>query len=556
MKRSISIICSLLLALSSTLYVFAYQPPSEENLRILSPPIWMQPDTLADDENLPAASSSKMKPVEDMGICEPYGSMQKFTNYVDGYSIIVPADMKADMSFSDVCASLTGTNISLKIFKETFDTASERQSYIDYSNRFIENTTDHTLEEDTTYTDKGRDYHVLRWSREKLSKIENDRNYYACIDVCEGARAYTFFFTSDTPFHLCGGYTDIVNSLTTFDPSVPSANAYNKGYKGTNVSHLNNTARASYIELFSDDSEFKLGIFSPEQYGGTEKLDEFENKLDYEFCAFLSYTEVIDKFGMTAFEYEEKYRSYLSRVETYLKYAQSSGKVIELTLQTPLMRKTKSNMVYEILDGEYDVFLAEYAKLVAKYPKVTVLFRPFNEMNGDWCTYSAYHTSRDPEIYKHLYKYIYKIFDDAGCSNAIWVWNPNERSYPNFKWNNEAMYYPGDEYVDVYGITGYNNGTYYDAEIWRSFDEIYAPIYERALRINEKPIIITEFSCSSVGGDKVQWLEDMFLSLPRYDKIKLGIWWHAADYDGDQIARPYFMDTPNGMLEIFDKYLE
>ena len=43
--------------------------------------------------------------------------------------------------------------------------------------------------------------------------------------------------------------------------------------------------------------------------------------------------------------------------------------------------------------------------MIAKYPDVTVLFRPFNEMNGDWCNYCAYHTSRDPQIYVELYRF-------------------------------------------------------------------------------------------------------------------------------------------------------
>ena len=39
-------------------------------------------------------------------------------------------------------------------------------------------------------------------------------------------------------------------------------------------------------------------------------------------------------------------------------------------------------------------------------------------------------------------------------------------------WDTGFMdYYPGDEYVDIYGITGYNTGTYYEGESWRSFDE-------------------------------------------------------------------------------------
>ena len=86
-------------------------------------------------------------------------------------------------------------------------------------------------------------------------------------------------------------------------------------------------------------------------------------------------------------------------------------------------------------------------------------------------------------------------------------------------------------------------------------NEIYSPIYERALKINEKPMMITEFSCSSIGGDKINWIDNMFLSLPKYSKIKLAIWWNAADYDGETISRSYFIDTPDGTLEVFKKHL-
>ena len=86
-------------------------------------------------------------------------------------------------------------------------------------------------------------------------------------------------------------------------------------------------------------------------------------------------------------------------------------------------------------------------------------------------------------------------------------------------------------------------------------DDIYAPVYEKATKHNEKPIMITEFSCSAIGGDKVAWIEDMFKSLPKYDKIKVAIWWHATDYDGENLSRPYFMDTPHGTMDVFKEYL-
>ncbi len=553
MKRFISIICIFLLIASTSATAFASVLPSP--MRILSPPVWMAPDALIDNENIPTAIGTSMKSMQEMYTLEQVSGGQKFTNLVDGYSVRIPYDMKVDMSLSSICATLEDSYRKIRIFKEVFDTDSERLSYLKYSNRFLENTADHKIIKQERYSVGNYEYHILEWSRKKLSRINNDKNYYACIDVCVGARVYTFFFASSSELLANNGYMDIVSSLTTFDPVIAQTNAYNSGYKKSSITRLNPTAKIVYEELFSDDATFKMGMFPPDKYGGIQRMEEFEEKLGYEFCAFLTYTEFTDKAALNAVNYLEKINTYMKKVEGNFKYAQKSGKALELTLQVPLSRKTDKNMIYEILDGEYDQFINAYTKLVASYPSVTVLFRPFNEMNGDWCNYSAFHTSRDPQLYVELYRYLYDKFKAAGCNNTIWVWNPNEISFPNYKWNSEFLYYPGDEYVDVYGITGYNTGTYYEGETWRSFDEIYASVYERALLINEKPIMITEFSCSSVGGDKVQWIEDMFLSLPKYDKIKVGIWWHAADYNGEAIARPYFMDTPEGTMSVFDKYL-
>ena len=39
------------------------------------------------------------------------------------------------------------------------------------------------------------------------------------------------------------------------------------------------------------------------------------------------------------------------------------------------------------------------------------------------------------------------------------------------------MYYPGDEYVDIVGLTAYNTGNYYPGENWSTFDELYLEYY-------------------------------------------------------------------------------
>ena len=551
-KTSVAVIMSFVFA-TNVYSATSYDP----NSRVLSAPLWMPYNILADNENTPVATTDEMLSEQDMGFCKPYGNGQMFTNLLDGYSIVIPSGMSVDLSMSDTCATISDATTSLRIFKESFSTYNERLSYLVYSNKFTSNTANHYVTKEQSYKSGDKEYHILEWSRGKLSAIQEDKNFYSCIDVCIGARVYTFFFNSSIPFTQNSAYMEIVNSLSTFDPVVPQSKAYNKGYKKNDISRLNSYAAATYQELFSDDASFKMGMFAPDKFGGFAGMEEFEKQLSYKFCAFLLYTEVAEVAGSSVSEYQFRVSEYLTSIEKNFKYARQSGKAIELTLQTPLNRqaKTGSNMIYEILNGEYEYFLGEYAKLIARYPDVTVLFRPFNEMNGDWCNYSAYHTSRDPKLYVELYRYIHNIFDKNGCDNTIWVWNPNERSFPNYKWNSQNLYYPGDEYVDVYGITGYNTGTYYEGETWRSFDEIYSPIYERALRINEKPIMITEFSCSAIGGDKIQWIEDMFTVLPKYDKIKVGIWWHATDYDGEMLSRPYFMDTPYGTMDVFDKYL-
>lgn len=571
MKKLLAGICtiSMLLSLHIKTGAFYYNYG-----RVLTPPIWSgynideELEYLSDFESsasdklipldcdyVPKKQGDAMLPISSMGNISYENGKVKFTNYVDGYTLIIPGTMQTDMSMSDVGTLFTDEHRSLRIYKETFKTVSERTSYIEYSSRFLDNTDDHTLESRDYVIDGDYQLYITQWSRRPLSKVNRDKCYYACVDVCIGASVYTFFFTSDLPYYLSGDYMDIVRSFEAIKPTVSRENAYTKGYKKSSADNMSKSTQQTYNNLFSDSSSFKMGFFAPEAYGGYPAMEGFEQTIGYKFSTILVYTEFMEKQSVPSYTYALNFNKYISKIENNLKYSRKTGRSLELTIQTPLTPSGSSNMIYSILNGDYDIYLSAYAKMLNKYKDVTILFRPFNEMNCDWCNYSAYYTSRDPQVYVELYKYIYSKFKASGCNNLIWVWNPNEKSFPQYKWNSEQLYYPGDEYVDVYGITGYNTGTYYKGEIWRSFDEIYEPIYRRAERINEKPVMITEFSCSSDGGDKIAWIEDMFNNLYKYPKIKLAVWWHAADYDGSNIARPYFFDTPQGTVDVFKKYL-
>jgi beta-mannanase len=200
--------------------------------------------------------------------------------------------------------------------------------------------------------------------------------------------------------------------------------------------------------------------------------------------------------------------------------------------------------VYELLDGAHDAAIRAYARAVRECG-APVLLRLNNEMNGDWCRYCAYWTSQDPELFRAVWHHVFRTFADEGAANAVWLWNPHDLSFPPFRYNHAALYYPGNEVVDLIGLTGYNTGTYYPNERWRAFDEIYAPLYaEYALMFPRKPFAITEFACSAIGGDKPAWIRDALTRLPRYPRIRLAVWWNWIDRDGDQPARPYRLDGP------------
>ena len=181
-------------------------------------------------------------------------------------------------------------------------------------------------------------------------------------------------------------------------------------------------------------------------------------------------------------------------------------------------------------------------------------------MNSDWTSYSASTCLTDPEIYVQVWHRIYDIFAEEGVNNAIWVFNPNDENFPPNGYNSSLAYYPGNGYVHVFGVTGYNTGTYYaevHGEKWRSFSEIYQSITDRSIKDYGKfPWIITEFASSSIGGDKVLWIEEMFRDLEKFPNIKMAFWFNSADYDesyGENAvpARPYWFDETQETARAF-----
>lgn len=312
----------------------------------------------------------------------------------------------------------------------------------------------------------------------------------------------------------------------------------------------NEKTKNLYNDIANGDS-FKWGVFAPRAVllNNYDDVLELEKKVDYKFSGVLEYMFLVDDVPVEG-----------------MKSAFDDGKIVELTLQTANVMHTNmngKNVMFEIIDGHQDEKIRKIANDI-KSLKNPVLFRLNNEMNSDWTGYSAASCLTDPEIYVKVWRRIYDIFEQENVDNAIWVFNPNDETFPPNGYNSSLAYYPGNEYVHMFGITGYNTGTYYaveHGERWRTFDEIYTSITKHSEKnYGEFPWIITEFASSSEGGDKVEWINDMFDSLPDYPHIKMAFWFNTADYDErpekeGAVARPYWFDETPETTQAFKRGL-
>lgn len=425
-------------------------------------------------------------------------------------------------------------NLRLEIYRQKL--ASSYSSYINYGNKFISDSKTYTKIYSGNMTFAGQSAYILEWKRAPLSRVRNDRCYYVCVDLrISGNEVMTFFFKSAVPFDNGGSksYVSIMNTLTLQDKSKKAKNIKTKSKANP---HWNEETRAFFDQNFGSEAKLKWGIFQPDApYWDLGNLHNIESKINYKFKYLLCYSD---------------FKTGKDYIKGILDKAEAEGRTLELTLQTTSV--SSGNMVYDVLNGKYDGFLTEYARAVAENGR-PVLVRLFNEMNGDWCPYSAYNTGKDTEIYVALYKYIYSIFERNGAlANTIWVFNPNHRSYPDYYWNHALSYYPGDDFVDLVGLTAYNTGNYYRGEKWSSFASLYDAFYYAYLEWFSQPMMITEFSCSSYGGNKAAWTEEMFRKIKTYDRIKAAIWWNGADFDSSgKVARPYYITDPPEVLEVF-----
>ncbi|MFP5521451.1 glycoside hydrolase family 26 protein [Peptococcus simiae] len=484
------------------------------------------------------------------------GQGQVLTNRVDGYRVILPKGAQVAFDRAQLRTEISWTKDSrLDIYlTPTLPTDSDPAYYLQLCSgqdpsapHAFRNSKDHqvTFQEEVQFA--GLAGVATAWDRTPLTRVENDRPHYYAIDmISDKGQGISFMYRAAQP--ISQSQRDQVNAIAdSLKLQPPSASPY-MAPDPANRRHpldLNQQTAAVYTKYFSKAAPLRWGIFDPDyanqRYG---YLHGLEKDFDTHFPFLVHYIDVINSDPE-------------SKIAPILNQAQAEGRAVELTFQTANPPEGP-NQVYEILNGKYDHYLEDLA-VVIRESRATILLRVGNEMNGDWCAYSPVHLSRDPDIYKAFYRYVCDFFSKEGVAGQmLFVWNPNEADFPPYKWNDPGLTWPGNEYVEIIGLTAYNNGTYYPHEKWRSFNAMYLPLYQEYQALYDQPMMITEFSSSSFGGDKAAWVRDMLATIDTgYPNIKVAIWWNHEDFDPNKtgvVSRAYRIDDNPDVLHAFRDY--
>jgi mannan endo-1,4-beta-mannosidase len=184
--------------------------------------------------------------------------------------------------------------------------------------------------------------------------------------------------------------------------------------------------------------------------------------------------------------------------------------------------------------GKYDDYLHQYAKdIVATGLPLGIRFN--HEMNGVWYPWSETAGQGDSingnnkGDYVKMWQHVHDIFEQEGANDlVVWTWAPNIIN--NLPAANKSVdflkaMYPGDEYVDWMGVSGYLRPAYKPDNNF-TFDYTFGATLDQLREISDKPIILAEIGASEVGGKKPQWITSVFDALAQPENADIiGLSW-------------------------------
>jgi hypothetical protein len=176
-----------------------------------------------------------------------------------------------------------------------------------------------------------------------------------------------------------------------------------------------------------------------------------------------------------------------------------------------------------IASGAFDQYVSAWAQEIKAWGNPLWLeFAP--EMNGNWYPWGDGVNGNTPAEYIAAYRHVHDLFTAAGVTNVVWVWTTNVTSDGATP---ISAFYPGDAYVNMVGVDGYNWGTTQSwGSVWQSPTQVFGPTLADLEKLTTRPIVIAETASTEQGGNKAQWVRQFFSLLAATPVIKAFVWFN------------------------------
>jgi hypothetical protein len=159
-----------------------------------------------------------------------------------------------------------------------------------------------------------------------------------------------------------------------------------------------------------------------------------------------------------------------------------------------------------IVDGSHDAYIAAFARQVRDWGGQLAL-RFLHELDAPFYPWGAGVNGNAPGEAVAAWNHVRQIFRIEGAHNVVWVWcvnvhAPGYAAYPPL--------YPGDKDVDWVAIDGYNGGDALPWGGWRSPQQVFGKSLSDLHELTDRPLVVTEVASAEQGGDKADWIHDLF----------------------------------------------
>lgn len=198
-----------------------------------------------------------------------------------------------------------------------------------------------------------------------------------------------------------------------------------------------------------------------------------------------------------------------------------------------------------IIDGQHDDYIRSYARGV-RGVGMPIILRLAHEMNGDWYPWAevqrkdrngdgTFSPDEDRSIngnrrgdYVRMWRHVHDIFEEEGANDlTVWLWAPNRVNNITTDAIHQpriSEYYPGDQYADWVGMSGYLR--YSDRSDPPTFATTYYDTLRQLRQTTSRRIFLAEIAATELNGTKAQWIASLFQGLAANPDI-IGFAWFS-----------------------------